>query len=70
MEQCGNNRDGCEITEHNGWGSQYPYECNAKDNYPTHTVFKCATHGTWWHKLTRNSLMYQSVKLYFPELVK
>jgi hypothetical protein len=28
----------------------YPYECGAKDKHPDHVVYRCATHGVWWHQ--------------------
>lgn len=31
------------------WRTDWPYECDAKDRNPDHRVFKCVTHGVWWH---------------------
>lgn len=64
----GNATKGCQVDTRNGLGEQYPYECVAKDNNPTHTVFTCNVHHTWWHKLTRQSLMQLAVSLHFPAL--
>ena len=65
----GNATKGCQVDERNGFGEQYPYECVAKDKNPTDTVFVCNVHNTWWHKVTRDSLMRNSVSLNFPALV-
>jgi hypothetical protein len=66
----GNETKGCQVDVRNGFGEQYPYECVAKDKNPTHTVFVCNAHNTWWHEVTRDSLMRFSVSLNFPELVE
>jgi hypothetical protein len=70
MSKCGNDsRPDCQVQESNGFGSQYPYECIAKDKNPTDTVFNCNTHHTWWHKKTDKSLLHQTVKIFLPETV-
>ena len=28
----------------------WPYECDAKDKYPDHEVYRCTVHGVWWHE--------------------
>jgi hypothetical protein len=29
---------------------EWPYDCEAKDKHPDHTVYVCETHNTWWHE--------------------
>ena len=35
----------CEIQRAASW----PYECIAKDRHPDHEVWRCESHGVWWH---------------------
>jgi len=42
----GNTAKGCQIVQAAG----YPYECAAKDKYPSHLVFVCLVHNSWYHK--------------------
>jgi len=37
-------REACEIVP-----AEWPYECEAKRRHPDHRVYRCASHGVWWH---------------------
>lgn len=34
----------CRITE-----TDWPYDCPARDDNPTATVYTCRAHNVWWH---------------------
>jgi len=39
----------CEIER-----CDWPYECIAKDRWPGHEVWRCNSHGVWWHDAPGN----------------
>lgn len=30
--------------------ADWPYDCDAKDQNPGATVYRCTTHGIWWYE--------------------
>lgn len=30
--------------------TDWPYDCQAKEDHPDHVVYVCETHRVWWHE--------------------
>jgi hypothetical protein len=30
--------------------TDWPYDCEARDQHPDHLVFVCTVHMVWWHR--------------------